>query len=54
MLISADKPSMENHGLHTAFQWRRSDPSPSLDRLQAAAEILNAGNKLRYSWAKGP
>jgi pyruvate dehydrogenase (quinone) len=53
MPISADKASMENHGLQTAFQWQRSDPSPSLDRLQAAAGILNAGNKVAVLVGQG-
>ena len=53
MLLAADKPSMENHGLHTAVQWRRLEQSPSSAQLQRAAEILNAGNKVAVLAGQG-
>jgi pyruvate dehydrogenase (quinone) len=53
MLLSADKPSMENHGLHTSVQWQRSQPSPSAAQLQHAAELLNGGNKIAILVGQG-
>jgi len=53
MLLSADKPSMENHGLQTAYSWRRSDPAPSAGRLQSAADILNSGSKVAVLVGQG-
>jgi pyruvate dehydrogenase (quinone) len=53
MLLSADKPSMENHGLQTASSWRRSDPSPSAERLQSAADVLNSGTKVAVLVGQG-
>jgi pyruvate dehydrogenase (quinone) len=53
MLLGADKPSMENHGLHTSMQWQRSEQTPSSAQLQRAAEILNAGNKVAVLVGQG-
>jgi pyruvate dehydrogenase (quinone) len=53
MLLSADKPSMENHGLQTSASWRRSDPIPSAERLQSAADILNSGTKVAVLAGQG-
>jgi pyruvate dehydrogenase (quinone) len=53
MLLSADKPSTENHGLQTSPRWQRSDPSPSAERLQAAADILNSGAKVAVLVGQG-
>jgi pyruvate dehydrogenase (quinone)/pyruvate decarboxylase len=53
MQLSADKPSSENHGLHTAVQWQRSDPNPSSADLQRAANILNAGTRIAVLVGQG-
>jgi pyruvate dehydrogenase (quinone) len=53
MPLSADKPSMENHDLQTSRWWRRSDPSPSAERLQSAADILNSGVKVAVLVGQG-
>jgi pyruvate dehydrogenase (quinone) len=53
MLLGADRPSMENHGLHTSVQWQRAEHSPSIAQLQRAAAILNAGNKVAVLVGQG-
>ena len=53
MLLSADKPSLENHGLRTSPSWRRSDQSPSVERLREAAEVLNRGQKIAVLVGQG-
>ena len=53
MLLSADKPSMENHGLQTSSSWQRSAPIPSADQLQSAADILNSGIKVAVLVGQG-
>jgi pyruvate dehydrogenase (quinone) len=53
MLLSADKPSLENHGLQTSSSWRRSDPIPSADGLRSAADILNSGTKVAVLVGQG-
>jgi pyruvate dehydrogenase (quinone) len=53
MLLSADKPSLENHGLQTSSSWRRCDPIPSADGLRSAADILNSGTKVAVLVGQG-
>jgi pyruvate dehydrogenase (quinone) len=53
MRLAADKPSMENHGLQTSRIWQRSDPSPSSERLRAAADLLNSGNAVAVLAGQG-
>jgi pyruvate dehydrogenase (quinone) len=53
MLLGADKPSLENHGLLTSHSWRRAEPTPSIDALQAAAGIINAGGKIAVLVGQG-
>jgi pyruvate dehydrogenase (quinone) len=53
MLLSADKPSMENHGLHTSPNWRPSEQTPSLEHLRSAAEVLSAGNAVAVLVGQG-
>jgi len=53
MVLAADKPSMENHGLQTSQNWKRSNQAPSPEQLQAAAAILNAGNSVAVLVGQG-
>jgi pyruvate dehydrogenase (quinone) len=53
MPLSADKPSMENHGLETAARWEPPQDVPSPDRLREAAAILNAGRKVAILAGQG-
>jgi pyruvate dehydrogenase (quinone) len=53
MTLSADKPSMENHGLRTASRWEPSNDAPSPERLREAANILNAGRNLAILVGQG-
>ena len=53
MELSADKASMENHGLQTSAQWRRSEQCPSRAQLQSAGDILNAGRKVAILVGQG-
>jgi pyruvate dehydrogenase (quinone) len=53
MRLAADKPSMENHGLQTSRFWQRSDPTPSAERLRAAADLLNGGNAVAVLVGQG-
>jgi len=53
MLLSADKPSMENHGLQTSTHWQRSDQCPSAERLKAAADLVNSGSKVAVLVGQG-
>jgi pyruvate dehydrogenase (quinone)/pyruvate decarboxylase len=45
MKLSADKPSMENHGLRTSSSWLPRSEAPGQEQLQAAADLLNAGQR---------
>jgi pyruvate dehydrogenase (quinone) len=53
MPLSADKPSMENHGLQTSTHWRRSDQCPSAEGLKAAADLVNSGGKVAVLVGQG-
>ena len=44
MKLSADKPSMENHGGQTSTSWMPPKGTPPMDQLQAAADLINAGS----------
>jgi pyruvate dehydrogenase (quinone) len=43
MKLSADKPSMETHGLRTSESWSPVASAPGVEQLQAAANVLNSG-----------
>ena len=53
MTFSADKPSMENHGLQTSTSWLPVQDAPALEQLRRAAEILNAGRKVAILVGQG-
>ena len=53
MLLSTDKPSMENHGLRTATNWEASQDAPSETRLRNAAALVNAGNRVAVLVGQG-
>jgi pyruvate dehydrogenase (quinone) len=53
MLLAADKPSMENHGLQTANLWQRAHPRPSNEDLQRAADLLNGGTAVAVLVGQG-
>jgi pyruvate dehydrogenase (quinone) len=53
MLLSADKASMENHGLRTSSSWADSQDVPGSARLQQAAEVLNAGRRIAILAGQG-
>jgi pyruvate dehydrogenase (quinone) len=53
MKWGADHPSMENHGLRTLGGWEFSYPAPDHARLEQAADIINAGNKVAILVGQG-
>jgi pyruvate dehydrogenase (quinone) len=53
MKLSADMPSMENHGLQTLKSLEFSHPLPDLARLQQAAAVINEGSKLAILVGQG-
>jgi pyruvate dehydrogenase (quinone) len=53
MKLSADKPSMENHGLRTLGSLDFSHPVPDLARLQQAAALINDGSKVAILVGQG-
>lgn len=53
MKLSADKPSMENHGLETSSSWMPVEDAPSSEQLRRAADLLNAGNKVAILVGQG-
>ncbi len=53
MKLSADKPSMENHGLQTSQSWMPALDAPSAGQLRQAADLLNAGNKVAILVGQG-
>ncbi|MDB6009710.1 MAG: pyruvate oxidase [Gammaproteobacteria bacterium] len=53
MALSADKPSMENHGLQTSARWEPPQDVPSPDRLREAAAVLNAGRRIAILAGQG-
>jgi pyruvate dehydrogenase (quinone) len=53
MKLSADKASMENHGLRTLESLQFSHPVPDLERLQRAAALVNEGTKVAILVGQG-
>jgi pyruvate dehydrogenase (quinone) len=53
MKLSADKPSMENHGLRTSQSWSPVASTPDTQQLEAAAEILNSGKRVAILAGQG-
>jgi pyruvate dehydrogenase (quinone) len=53
MKLSADKPSMENHGLRTSESWSPVVSAPNAEQLQAAADILNSGKRVAILAGQG-
>jgi pyruvate dehydrogenase (quinone) len=53
MKLSADKPSMENHGLRTSESWSPVESAPDAQQLQEAANILNAGKRVAILAGQG-
>jgi pyruvate dehydrogenase (quinone)/pyruvate decarboxylase len=53
MKLSADKPSMENHGLRTSESWSPVESAPDAQQLQAAANILNSGKRIAILAGQG-
>jgi pyruvate dehydrogenase (quinone)/pyruvate decarboxylase len=53
MKLSADQPSMENHGLRTSESWSPVESAPDVQQLHAAANILNSGRKVAILAGQG-
>jgi pyruvate dehydrogenase (quinone) len=53
MKLSADKPSMENHGARTSSSWLPVADAPSPEQLRAAADVLNGGSKVSILVGQG-
>jgi pyruvate dehydrogenase (quinone) len=53
MKLSADKPSMENHGLRTSESWSPVESAPDKQQLRAAADILNDGKRVAILAGQG-
>jgi pyruvate dehydrogenase (quinone) len=53
MKLAADKRSMRNPGVRTSSSWSPPLPTPPEDQLRAAAEILNAGNRVAVLAGQG-
>ncbi len=53
MHFSEDKASSENHGLRTSTAWSRPTPTPARNELQAAADLINAGNRVAIMAGQG-
>ena len=53
MKLTADKPSLENHGLQTLQSLEFSHPVPDPARLAQAAELVNAGSKVAILVGQG-
>jgi pyruvate dehydrogenase (quinone)/pyruvate decarboxylase len=53
MKLAADKPSMENHGLHTLQSLTFSHPAPDTGRLKQAAALINEGRKVAILVGQG-
>ncbi|MBV9747261.1 MAG: hypothetical protein JO157_00450, partial [Acetobacteraceae bacterium] len=53
MKLSAERPSMEYHGLRTSSSWLPIAVAPSADQLRQAAELLNAGTKVAILAGQG-
>jgi pyruvate dehydrogenase (quinone) len=53
MKLSADTPSMENHGARTSSAWTPIAAAPRLEDLRAAADLLNGGTKVAILAGQG-
>ena len=51
--LAADKPSMENHGGRTSSSWSPPGGAPAADQLRAAADLVNAGQKVAILACQG-
>ena len=51
--LSADKPSMENHGGRTSSSWSPPEGVPPMSQLQAAAHVINAGQRVAILAGRG-
>jgi pyruvate dehydrogenase (quinone) len=53
MTLSADRPSMENHGARTSSAWLPVASAPPAYQLRAAADVLNAGRRVAILAGQG-
>jgi pyruvate dehydrogenase (quinone)/pyruvate decarboxylase len=53
MKLSADKPSMEYHGLRTSSSWLPVMPIPPSEQIRRAADVLNAGMRVAILAGQG-
>jgi pyruvate dehydrogenase (quinone) len=53
MKLSADKPSMENHGGRTSSSWSPPAGAPPKEQLRAAADVLNSGKRIAILAGQG-
>jgi pyruvate dehydrogenase (quinone) len=53
MKLSADKPSMENHGGRTSSSWSPPAGAPPKEQLHAAADVLNSGKRIAILAGQG-
>jgi pyruvate dehydrogenase (quinone) len=53
MKLSADHPSMENHGARTSAAWWPHTEAPDMAQLQATADLLNAGKNVAILAGQG-
>ena len=53
MKLSADKPSMEYHGLRTSSSWLPDKGVPAPEQVRAAADVLNAGTRVAVLAGQG-
>jgi pyruvate dehydrogenase (quinone)/pyruvate decarboxylase len=51
--FSADKPSMENHGLRTSTSWLPPLGTPPAEQIAAAADLLNSSTKIAILAGQG-
>jgi pyruvate dehydrogenase (quinone) len=51
--LSADKPSMENHGGRTSSSWSPPLGAPPPEQLRAAAQLLNSGRRIAILAGQG-
>jgi pyruvate dehydrogenase (quinone) len=53
MKFSDDRASMENHGARTSTAWLPLSAAPAAEQLQAAADILNSGQRVAILAGQG-
>jgi pyruvate dehydrogenase (quinone)/pyruvate decarboxylase len=53
MKLSADHPSMENHGARTSSAWLPRTEAPAREQLQAAADLLNSAQRVAILAGQG-